>query len=156
MIIRPAGKYDLDRVVELNNIEEKWVGKKQWSFFDTYRNLPFFYVIEDRSKVEGFIMAMDQNVDYDNENFLWFKGRFNDFLYIDRVIIDPDNRRNGFATALYGTLWNKSGNTPLVTEVSFDPLNKESMIFHDKFGFQKVGMFSADEKKECKMYCLPK
>ena len=53
-------------------------------------------------------------------------------------LLKKQARRNGFATALYRTLWNKSENTPLVAEVSIDPLNEESIIFHDKLGFQKV------------------
>ncbi|HYP63850.1 MAG TPA: hypothetical protein VEQ16_08180, partial [Acidocella sp.] len=41
---------------------------------------------------DAFIIAFDQNADYDSENFLWFRARFPRFVYVDRVVTGPQAR----------------------------------------------------------------
>ena len=153
MNIRRAQDKDLPKILELNNIESKWVGKKEISFFQRYMNIPFFSVIEDTSKVVGFLMAMDHDTDYDSINFLWFKNKFKKYYYIDRVIVDESMRGKGVASLLYKEVINKKGNMPLVAEVAIEPPNEGSVKFHDKVGFKEVGTLTSDGKK-VRMYYL--
>jgi predicted GNAT superfamily acetyltransferase len=153
MNIRRAQDKDLPRILELNNIESKWVGEKEISFFQKYLNIPFFSIIEDTDKVVGFLMAMDHDTDYDSINFLWFKNKFKKYYYIDRVIVDESMRGKGVASLLYKEVINKKGNMPLVAEVAIEPPNEGSVKFHDKVGFKEVGTLTSECKK-VRMYYL--
>ncbi len=153
MKIRRVQEKDLLRIVELNNIESKWVGKKDICFFIRYMNLPIFSVFENNERIVGFLMAMDQNTKYDSINFLWFKNKFDRFYYIDRVIVDESMRGKGIASLLYKELINIKGDIPLVAEVSIEPPNEGSIVFHDKIGFKEVGTLASGDKI-VKMYFL--
>jgi len=153
MNIRRAKEKDLPSILDLNNRESKWVGKKEIDFFQKYMDISFFNVFEANGRIFGFLMAMDQNTDYDSINFLWFKNRFNKFYYIDRVIVDESMRGKGIASLLYRELIDAKGDIPLVAEVSINPSNQSSLIFHDKIGFKEVGTLTSGDKK-VRMYCL--
>jgi predicted GNAT superfamily acetyltransferase len=153
MNIRRAQEKDLPRILELNNIESKWVGKKEIDFFQKYMNIPFFSVIEDTEKVVGFLMAMDHRTEYESINFLWFKNKFRKYYYIDRVIVDESMRGKGIASMLYKEVIKNKGPIPLVAEVSIEPPNEGSVKFHDKVGFKEVGTLTSDDKK-VRMYYL--
>ncbi|KYC48095.1 MAG: Acetyltransferase (GNAT) family protein [Candidatus Methanofastidiosum methylothiophilum] len=153
MSIRRAKEKDLHRIIDLNNRESKWVGKKEIDFFQNYMDIPIFNVFETNDRIVGFLMAMDQNTDYDSINFLWFKNKFNKFYYIDRVIVDESMRGKGIASLLYKELIDTKGDIPLVAEVSINPLNEGSLIFHDKLGFKEVGTLKSCDKK-VRMYYL--
>jgi predicted GNAT superfamily acetyltransferase len=153
MIIQRAQLNVLPKVVELNNRESKWVGKKDIAFFQKYMDIPFFNIVEDNSEIVGFLMVMDQNTDYDSINFLWFKEKYDKFYYIDRVIVDESIRGKGIGSLLYKELLDKREDVPLVAEVSIEPSNEGSVIFHEKNGFIEVGTLTSGDKK-VRMYCL--
>ena len=153
MSIRRAQEKDLPSILELNNKESHWVGKKDINFFQLYMDIPIFIIFENNQEVVGFLMAMDQNTDYDSINFLWFKNKFNKFFYIDRVIVDESMRGKGIASLLYKEVIDMKGLIPLVAEVSIYPSNESSWIFHDKIGFKEVGTLTSGNKK-VRMYHL--
>ena len=43
--------------------------------------------------LEAFIMTFDQSARYDSPNFLWFRGRYPRFVYVDRVVVAAEARR---------------------------------------------------------------
>lgn len=153
MSIRRAKEKDLPSILDLNNRESKWVGKKEIDFFQKYMYIPIFNVFETNERIVGFLMAMDQNTDYDSINFLWFKDKFNKFYYIDRVIVDESMGGKGIASLLYRELIDIKQDIPLVAEVSINPSNEGSVIFHDKIGFKEVGTLTSCDKK-VRMYYL--
>jgi predicted GNAT superfamily acetyltransferase len=150
-IRRPSDK-DLCFLTRCNNSEAKWVGVEEPSFFEKYMDLPNFNVAEMNGEPAGFLMAMGPKVDYDSKNFLWFRDRIPNFVYIDRVIIDEKFRRKGIATAMYEDLFHKNLNVPMVCEVAISPSNSDSIPFHEGLGFGSIGKFSANGIKLCTMY----
>jgi uncharacterized protein len=153
MKIRRVEAKDLDTIVEINNSESKFVGEETKDFFKGYLNIPFFNVVEEKNKVIGFIMGMDQATDYDSENFLWFRDRIKEFYYIDRAVIELKERGKGLGTALYEELMKNRNKLPVVAEVALQPPNESSVRFHEKLGFKETGIFSA-YGKTCRMYKL--
>ncbi len=96
--------------------------------------------------------------DYDNPNFLWFKARYEHFIYIDRVVVSEDFRGHHLATRLYADLRTEAiarGIPRLVCEIHIDPPNPVSLRFHEKQGFTEVGQqsiedpYTGDRKKLC-------
>src|SRR3974390_1696308 len=47
--------------------------------------------------VHAFLLAFDQDADYDSPNFLWFRERYPRFVYIDRIVVAASARGGGLA-----------------------------------------------------------
>jgi len=92
-------------------------------------------------KPAGFLLAFRPGADYASENYRWFSREMTDFLYIDRVVVDPAARRGGVGRALYQAAAAEAAKAgvPLVCEVNEEPPNPDSMRFHERFGFRVVG-----------------
>lgn len=92
--------------------------------------------------LQGFLVAMDINSVYESVNFLWFRERHSNFLYVDRVVIDEAARGKGFGRALYHDLFafaQDGGYGRICCEVNFDPPNPTSDAFHKALGFEETG-----------------
>jgi predicted GNAT superfamily acetyltransferase len=92
--------------------------------------------------VDAFLLAFDQDADYDSPNFLWFRARVPRFVYIDRVAVAPTARGRGLAKRLYADLFEyvrRAGHARVVCEVNSDPPNAASEAFHAALGFAEVG-----------------
>lgn len=93
-------------------------------------------------EAEAFLLAFDQDADYDSPNFLWFRERFRRFVYVDRIVVSPSARGHGYARALYKDLFNhalRAGHSHVVCEVNLDPPNLVSDAFHAALGFREIG-----------------
>ena len=94
------------------------------------------------NEADAFLIAFDQNADYDSPNFLWFRNRFLNFIYIDRVVTDAAARGRGHGAALYEALFQQAraaGHTMVVCEVNEYPPNPASDAFHARLGFVQAG-----------------
>jgi predicted GNAT superfamily acetyltransferase len=92
--------------------------------------------------LEAFIMTFDQNARYDSPNFLWFRERYERFVYVDRVVVAAQARGRGHARRLYQDLFGdveRAGHTLVTCEVNTDPPNPVSDAFHAALGFTEAG-----------------
>ncbi|HUM07960.1 MAG TPA: GNAT family N-acetyltransferase [Acidocella sp.] len=104
---------------------------------------------------EAFIIAFDQDVDYDSPNFIWFRQRFSRFVYVDRVVTATAARGRGHAAALYKALFaaaKAAGHEHVTCEINADPPNPGSEAFHAKFGFQDIGSALLPNGKTVRYY----
>ena len=106
----------------------------------------------DRAKValvippaNAFLLAFEPSDDYDGGHFLWFRSRFEKFLYIDRVVVAREHRRHGLGRMLYGEAFKRAANVPVVCEVNLQPPNPVSDKFHAAQGFEEVGRATIDD-----------
>lgn len=91
---------------------------------------------------EALLLAFDQAVRYDSPNFLWFRERYSRFVYVDRIVVAPAAREQGFARRLYVDLFTRSaaaGHDLVVCEVNVVPPNPASDAFHATLGFAELG-----------------
>lgn len=98
----------------------------------------------------AFLLAFAEETAYDSPNYRWFAARHARFLYIDRVVVAADRRREGLGAALYRDLFEfaRRSDFPVVTcEFYVEPPNETSRIFHARFGFQEVGTLDLDGGK---------
>lgn len=61
-------------------------------------------VCEDDGQVAAFAIAYAPGASYASVNYAWYTARFDDFVYLDRIAVDPRFRRRGIATGLYDTV----------------------------------------------------
>jgi predicted GNAT superfamily acetyltransferase len=89
----------------------------------------------------GFLIAIDDDIDYDSVYFRWFTQRYQNFLYIDRIVVADWAQRQGVGLALYQDVELLAASLPavLVTDVYSIPANEASLAFHHHFGFQLIG-----------------
>jgi predicted GNAT superfamily acetyltransferase len=103
----------------------------------------------------AFLLAFDQSADYDGVNFLWFRDRYEKFIYIDRVCVDETHRRRGLARKLYEDLFQWAAEYsagPVVCEVNSDPPNPGSDAFHAVQGFVEVGSARLEDRGKTVSY----
>jgi len=95
--------------------------------------------------VDAFLLAFDQDADYDSPNFLWFRARCPRFVYVDRIVVAESARGRGCARILYQNLFEqaeKARYDRVVCEVNSHPPNPASDAFHAALGFVEVGTAS--------------
>jgi uncharacterized protein len=90
----------------------------------------------------ALLIAFDQDAPYDSPNFVWFKQRFERFVYVDRIIVSEAYRGRGLARRLYDEVFQSAiaaGHSKVVCEVNVDPPNPASDAFHEALGFDEIG-----------------
>lgn len=141
--IRPAQAEDLQPVWELNQKNVPMVGDVKIDWFVQYlQNAELFLIATVNDAFAGYLVGMNPQTDYKSENFLWFKSRYPDFMYVDRLAVADEFQGLGVGKALYDytVVAAKAKARGLVTcEVNVRPANDKSYGFHQKLGFQEVG-----------------
>jgi len=116
-----------------------------------------FYV-RIAGQMDGFCIALDQDAQYQNVNFDWFRGRYRRFVYIDRVVVAAHARGQGIARKIYSDLKlasENAGHRVLCCEINVEPPNLASDRFHEAFGFVEVGRaFLAERAKTVRYLAL--
>jgi len=140
--IRDARDGDFDAVLEVNNAAVPNVTALDRPALDALAELAdHFRVCESDGQLSGFLIALRPDADYESENFRWFCERYDDFVYIDRVVVARPWRGLGLGRVLYADIQSHAeSRAPLLTcEVNLDPPNDVSLLFHGTNGFQEVG-----------------
>jgi uncharacterized protein len=105
--------------------------------------------------LDAFLLAFDQEADYDGPNFLWFRARYVSFVYVDRIVVAASARGRGCARRLYRDLFEhaeRGGHERVVCEVNISPPNPASDAFHAALGFVEVGSASVHEGSKTVRY----
>jgi predicted GNAT superfamily acetyltransferase len=94
----------------------------------------------------GFCITFPPGVEYASLNYGWFSRNYDDFVYLDRIAVDPAFRRYGIGRAFYARVVERfTGVFPLLLcEVNVRPRNDASLLFHQSIGFREVGQQDTD------------
>ncbi len=98
--------------------------------------------VDEAGAVAGFVIVFGPDASYASENYRWFCANMEDFLYVDRIVVDQTRRRGGAARALYEHVFTEAatrGVARVTCEVNIRPANPVSLAFHDALGFTSVG-----------------
>ncbi len=142
IIIRDVREHELDLVLALNNAAGPGIlpmdaGKLR--FF--WENADYFRVAEKDGLLAGFLVALSQDAPHDSPNFLWFRERYPQFLYIDRIVIASTRRGAGVGRVFYGDIQSfaEVRVARLAAEVFMESSSHPALLFHGSFGFREVG-----------------
>jgi len=142
-ILRAAKKSDWPAILRLNEESVHFLSPMDeaklamWSAAASYLR-----VVEQGGTVAAFLLAFRKGDDYAGVNFAWFAARYDDFLYVDRVVVAPDFRGQKLADLLYDDIeaFARARGIPRATcEVNAEPPNPVSLRFHERRGFREVG-----------------
>lgn len=106
------------------------------------RLLDAAFRVETVGDVDAFLIALDQDADYDSPNFLWLRKRHRRFVYVDRVVTAVAARGHGHAAGLYQRLFTQAtaaGHDRVLCEVNLVPANPGSDAFHARLRFEEIG-----------------
>lgn len=142
MVVRDAHADDHPAVHALNDASTPHVNAlNAGQFAWLSANADYFRVAIHAGALAGFVMALRSGTPYWSANYGWFSERYDDFIYLDRVVVAPEFHRQGIGAALYADLvryaaarWRR-----IVLEVNVEPPNPGSMAFHARMGFRRVG-----------------
>ena len=92
---------------------------------------------------------MDFKSDYKSLNYKYFKNNFNNFFMSIELLLKRRILKKGYGTKLYNEIYKIANNSecPLCCEVNTIPLNKQSLDFHHKFGFETLEKVLFGEKQ---------
>lgn len=140
--IRDVRADEISWVRQVNNDATPAVNHLKAAEIDQlYRHSARLRMAELDGQPVGFLLALTADSDYQSVNYQWFRSHYEQFVYIDRVVIAPGFRRLGVGRVLYADIQSFTELTaPLLTcEVNVKPPNPGSVRFHAAWGFHEVG-----------------
>ncbi len=89
----------------------------------------------------AFVICFGPGAPYDSQNYTWFSNRYDDFLYVDRIVVGRELRGAGVGRALYRSVLAdaEARAVPVVCEINKVPPNPGSDAFHAALGFSVIG-----------------
>lgn len=89
----------------------------------------------------AFVICFSPGTPYDSSNYMWFSKRYDDFLYVDRIVVGAELRGAGTGRALYAEVFGAAAAraVPVLAEINKVPPNPGSDAFHSAMGFHEVG-----------------
>lgn len=143
MKLRSARSADFPRILALNEASVRFLSPLSPARLAALdREAALHLVIEQAGVVVAFLLAFRELANYDSVNYQWFERKFPLFLYIDRVVVDPNVRAKGMGSLLYKHVFAHAAEAAvpvLACEFDADPPNPASARFHAKFGFREAG-----------------
>lgn len=143
MDIRAATESDFDDILGLNDREvEKTSPMDRERLVRLVHMSAYCKVAAAQDQVVAFLIAIREQAPYESENYRWFAGRLETFLYIDRIVVAQEYAGRGVGSRLYDDLFafaRSQGVETVTCEYNLDPPNPASRAFHDKFGFKELG-----------------
>jgi predicted GNAT superfamily acetyltransferase len=101
-------------------------------------------------RAAGVLVLLSDTCRLESDYYRWFTERYENFLYIDRVIVATWARGRGVAKELYREVERVAGEGgyAIATEVYSNPPNVVSLKFHRTMGYCEVGtQYSTGEGK---------
>jgi predicted GNAT superfamily acetyltransferase len=140
--LRDVREQELDSVLALNNAAGASIlALDQTAIRRHFDQAAYFRVAEVDGLLAGFLIAYTADADYESPNFLWFRERYEHFLYIDRIVVASTRRGSGLGRVFYADVTSFAEvRVPLLAcEVFLEPRNDVAVLFHGTYGFQEVG-----------------
>ena len=142
IVIRDVREHELDSVLALNNNAGLAIlpldSAKVRRFYETAE---YFRVAERDGNLAGFLVGFGGLADHDSSNFAWFRARYPQFFYIDRIVVASRRRGGGVGRAFYADVqsYAELRYPQLACEVFLDHGADPALLFHGSFGFREVG-----------------
>jgi predicted GNAT superfamily acetyltransferase len=156
-IVRNIEITDVARVLEINNANTPGVSELTLSELETdIKNCLHALAIDnEHGEVCAFCITFAPDAPDAGVNHQWFADRFESFVYLDRIAIDPTYQNLGLGALLYQSVEQQmiasTQHSLLCCEVNLEPPNPGSLRFHHRIGFTEVGQHSPQQNYRVSM-----
>jgi uncharacterized protein len=139
--LRPIEDRDVEDVLALNERNVEALAPMDEARLQQLRGLADrFDVLELDGDLAGFVLTFAPRTPYDSENYRWFGRRYDDFYYLDRIVLHERFRRRGLGGFVYDDVERTAKRYGRLTlEVNLVPRNDASLAFHERRGYVEVG-----------------
>jgi len=140
--VRSAREQEIPWICKVNNAATPAVNRLSLEDMTRLHRLSArLRIAEIDGEAVGFLLAITADSSYQSPNYRWFRSHYDQFVYIDRVVIARGYRRLGVGRVLYADIESFTELTaPLLTcEINLNPPNPGSHRFHVAYGFHEVG-----------------
>lgn len=89
----------------------------------------------------GMLVTFGPGASYASTNYRWLSERFEQFRYVDRIVVVPEAKGRGVGRVLYDALEEHVatvGAQRMLCEVNVEPPNPMSIAFHTAMGWSAV------------------
>ncbi len=143
-MIRDMTHSDFDTIVHLNQTALEGVGPLDNESLSALVEMADQALVVDHGDgdIAGFVITVPPGAEYDSSRYRWFEDKLvDDYVYLDRIVVAEDHRREGVASTLYDEI---EADVPIALEV-YDT-NDVSLAFHQSRGFEEVGSLDHNGK----------
>lgn len=105
--------------------------------------------------VKAFVLAISAGKALDHFAYQWCTTRFDNFVYVDRTVVDVQHRRSGVGGELFARLQNTvgaQGSNLLLCQVHDRPANKVGHGFVQSLGFTSIESVMLPSREIVTMY----
>ncbi|MCP1727801.1 putative GNAT superfamily acetyltransferase [Natronospira proteinivora] len=146
MMIEVAEPRDFPAILRMNREWEHFLSPLDETRLSWLHEMAAYHrVIRHHDQAVAFLLAFAPNCAYDSSNYRWFDRRYDDFVYIDRVVVSDAVQGQGAGRLLYQDLmdWARAkGWHRVCCEFDLEPPNERSRHFHESFGFEQQAVQS--------------
>ncbi len=142
IVVRDVREHELDSVLALNNAAGPAIlpldAARLRHFYDCAE---YFRIAERDGALTGFLIGLGHRSEHDSSNFRWFRERYDNFFYIDRIVVASRRRGGGVGRAFYADAqsYAELRYAQIACEVFLDGVNDPVLLFHGTSGFNEVG-----------------
>ncbi|TWI07325.1 GNAT family N-acetyltransferase [Aerolutibacter ruishenii] len=148
IVVRDVREHELDSVLALNNAAGPTILPLDAARLrHLYENAEYFRVAERDGSLAGFLIGFGSHANHDSSNFRWFRERYPEFFYIDRIVVASRRRGGGVGRAFYADAqsYAELRYPEMACEVFLDGASDPVLLFHGSFGFREVGQHVMEE-----------
>lgn len=124
-------------------------------FSELAQRCDYRFELKAGPRLSAFALAMSSNQAIDHVSYQWFMTRFDDFVYLDRIVVDNPFFRQGLGTQLLEACVAKAHNehkTLIVCQVHDRPSNKVGHLFAQSMEFHAIESVMLPSREIVTMY----
>jgi len=143
ILIRDVCGSDIASVLGLNETYVEFLSPLDLAGLEALaEEAAYFRIVKMAGEVVAFLIAFTPGASYDSINYRWFDGQFDDFVYVDRIVVAEKAQGRSLGVKLYDDLakFARAQNLNQMTcEYNIEPMNEGSAKFHQRYGFNEIG-----------------
>ncbi len=124
-------------------------------FLERLQHCDYQFDVRKAKKILAFALGISAGQAIEQYSYQWFMTRFDDFVYLDRIVVDASLRRSGLGAGLLASCLAKAQedkHLSLVCQVHDRPNNAQGHAFVQRMGFHAIESVMLPSREIVTMY----
>ncbi len=153
--IRAASTEDFPAIRSLNDAVVTLTSSMDESRITSLHAMSCYHrVVEEDGEVSAFLLVFGSGSRYDSPHYQWFDERYDNYAYVDRIVVHRRAQGRGLGRRLYEDLFAWAAQRrvdKIVCEYNAAPVNEISREFHQALGFREISTVKLSAGKQVSM-----